>query len=57
MQLLAYNSRFNVFPYRRGKFQVTNKRLDKRYETDFERIGVFNSLVEALRYIERMGGK
>lgn len=57
MKLLACNSRFNVFPYRGNKYQVTNKRIDMRYTADFERIGVFNTLEEAIIYLKRMGGE
>jgi len=52
MKLLAYSENFNVFSWRGDKYQVTNKRLDRRYETDYERIGVFNTLSEAVHFIQ-----
>lgn len=57
MKLLAYNSRFNVFPFRENKYQVTNKREDNRYSTGYERIGVFNTLLEAIHYIQVFSSK
>jgi len=57
MQLLAYNSKFNVFPFRKNKFQVTNKRVDMRYTADFERIGVFNTLEDAIKFLKMRDGE
>jgi len=43
MKLLAFNSTYNVYPFREDKYQVTFGIS--------ETIGVFNTLLEAIRFL------
>jgi len=52
MKLLAQSKNHRVYSWRGNKFQITNQRKDRRYETDFERIGVFNTLIEAIKFMK-----
>ena len=55
MKLLASTNSYNLYPYKGkfSKYQVTNKKVDRRYTADEERIGAFGTMAEAIRFMRR----